>query len=326
MRTPVLLSLAAALAAPVLALPLFAHGQDFTPTGDRILSDPTYLPLQGQVYGQTDYGYSQTNGHLFDSTGAQIAGTRNTLNTFGQRLEYGITDALSVRAGLSYGFGTDRRATPADTTSNDRNGFENPTFGATYRLLDQRSHPISFDVFGDWAPDVFPSKSASPSQDGTVASGGPEADFGFALGRETRMFTIQGAFTDRYVGGTSTLNRTSGISTGAPSYWVPVLGVQTQTRFTHRLSANLGYAYNFQSRSIAVQPTIGAAYTNQIGDIQSLNVSLNYHFVPNRLVGSLGYVHTFYDNRNQIYDDPTSDLLQTRTGDAMNVTLRYLFR
>lgn len=321
MRNLVCLSIAAALAVPVLA-----HGQDFTPTGDRILSDPTYLPLKGQVYGQTDYGYSQTNGHLFDPTGAETAGIRNTLNIFDQKLAYGITDALSVRAGFSYGFGTDRRATPTDTTSNNRNGLENPTIGATYRVLDQRSHPISFDVFGDYAPDVFPSKSASLSQDGTVATGGPEADFGFAVGRETRMFTIQGAFTDRYVGGTSTFNRTSGLSNTAPSFWVPVLGVQTQTRFTPRLSANLGYAYNFQSRSVAVQPVNGPSYTNQIGDTQTVNVSLNYHLIPNRLVGSVGYQHTFYGNRNQIYADPTSDLLQTRTGDAMNVSLRYLFR
>src|SRR5436853_420656 len=92
------------------AAPACVSAQDFTPTGDRIISDPTYLPLKGQAYGETGYGYAETDGSLFDATGANTANTSNTLNDVTQRLAYGVTDALSVRAAISYGWGSDHRA------------------------------------------------------------------------------------------------------------------------------------------------------------------------------------------------------------------------
>src|SRR5665213_2116032 len=177
-RCIVCLSLAAAITAPLLA-----YAQDLTPIGDRILSDPTYLPLQGQIFGQSSYDYERTNGNIFDATGAQTASTRNTTNTFRQGFAYGITDALSVNASMAYAFGDDRRVNLiTGSAESNHSGFEDPSFGATYRLLDQRTHPLSFDIFGDWSPDALQSRNAAPSQDATVARGGSEADVGFALG------------------------------------------------------------------------------------------------------------------------------------------------
>jgi hypothetical protein len=49
-RSVIGLSLAATLMAP-----LAAAAQDFTPISDRILSDPLFLPLRGQFYGETSY-------------------------------------------------------------------------------------------------------------------------------------------------------------------------------------------------------------------------------------------------------------------------------
>lgn len=321
MRSIVCLSLAAAV-----AVPLYAHAQEFTPTGDRILSDPTYLPLHGQIYGQSGYSYERTNGAIFDSTGAYIASTRNTLNAFGQDFAYGITDALSVNLGIAYGFGTASNASSTTVNATNREGFENPTFGATYRVLDQRTHPLSFDIFGDYSPDAIASRSASPTQDGAVARGGGEGDFGFALGRETHAFTIRGAFTDRYLGGSSTLNSTTGTSTDTASYWVQSLSVQTQARFTPRLSANVAYAYNFQGSPNVVDTGSGVVFADHIGNNQDINASLNYHIIPNRLVGSVGYQHTFYNDKNEIFADPVDDILQTRSGNTYSATLRYVFR
>src|SRR4051794_18093800 len=110
----------------VAAAPACALAQDSTPTADRIISDPTYLPLKGQVYGETGYGYAETDGSLFDGAGANTATTSNNLNDLTQRLAYGITDALSVRASIGYGWGSDHRATALGTTDADRDGFENP--------------------------------------------------------------------------------------------------------------------------------------------------------------------------------------------------------
>ncbi len=321
MRSIVCLSLAAAV-----AVPLYARAQDFTPTGDRILSDPTYLPLQGQIYGQSGYSHERTNGAAFDSTGAHIASTRNTLNAFDQHFAYGVTDALSVNLGIAYGFGTNTNANSTTVNSTNREGFEDPTFGATYRVLDQRTHPVSFDIFGDFSPDAIASRSASPTQDGTVARGGGEGDFGFALGRETHVFTIRGAFTDKYLGGASTLNANTAAPIDTASYWVQSLSLQTQTRFTPRLSANVAYAYNFQGSPNVANTGTGVVFADHIGNNQDINASLNYHIIPNRLVGSVGYRHTFYIDRNEIFADPADDILQTRSGNTYSATLRYVFR
>ena len=49
----------AALLASALPTPLLA--QDLTPTGERILSDPTYLPYQAQVYGASSFQFTTFN-------------------------------------------------------------------------------------------------------------------------------------------------------------------------------------------------------------------------------------------------------------------------
>jgi hypothetical protein len=320
LRSMLCLSVAAAV-----AVPLYAQAQEFTPIGDRILSDPTYLPLQGQIYGQSGYDYQRINSAFFDSTGAETAAGRNNLNTFHQSFAYGISDALSVNFGIAYGFGSDTNTKSTTVTSTNRNGFEDPTFGLTYRVFDQRTHPLGLDIFGDYSPDVIASRAASPTQDATIARGGPEADFGIALGRETRAFTVRGAFTGRYFGASSTQESLSGATMDTASYWVPSLSVQTQTRFSPRLSANVGFEYNFQGSPSVTDTGSGVTHINKIGDTQDVNVSLNYHIIPNRLVGSVGYQHTFFDDRNEIFADPTDNTLLTRSGNTYSATLRYVF-
>jgi hypothetical protein len=67
-------------------------------------------------------------------------------------------------------------------------------------------------------------------------------------------------------------------------------------------------------------------FTNHIGNTQELDTALNYHVIPNRLVASVGYQHTFYDGRSELFADPTDDVLQTRSGNTYRATLRYVFR
>ena len=49
------------LAAATFFVPFAAHAMDYSLASDRILSDPLYLPLQGQIVG---------NGKGLQSTGA----------------------------------------------------------------------------------------------------------------------------------------------------------------------------------------------------------------------------------------------------------------
>lgn len=312
--------------AAAVVMPLCAQAQDWTPSGERILSDPTYLPLQGQFFGDTAYGYERGDGDIFDATGAHAATTRHTQNTIRQNFAYGLTDALSLNLGIGYGFAGHNRVESANgLTTNDQSGWEDPTLGATYRLLDQRNHPVSLDIMGEYSPDVFQSRNATPSRDGTLARGGSETDLGVGLGRETRIFTIRGVFFDKYFGASSTFNPNSGGTAQTASYWVPSVGVQTQTRFTNRLSANVGADYNFNG-SPRVVSAAGAPHIAQLGDYQTVNVSLNYHFIPNRLVGSVNYHHTFQDRTDEVFADPTLDFSRERSSDGVGAELRYVFK
>jgi hypothetical protein len=322
-RSVIGLSLAIATAAPLSAL-----AQDWTPISDRILSDPTFLPLQGQFYGETSYGYAQTNNGIFQESGANLDHVRHTLNTIRQTFSYGITDRLSVNVTEAYGFsGQDRVTSPSGVTSTGVSGFDDPSFGLTYRVLDQRTGPSSLDIFGDYAPDAFSSHGASPTQDASVAAGGPTADFGLALGRETRFFTIRGSFTATYSGSSTSTNVLTAGTTNTASYWIPTLGVQTQARFTDRLSANLNANYNFEGSPLVTNNVNGVQHVVNIGDNENVNVSLNYHFIPNKLVGSVNYGHTFYSHTDLTYAaDPSFDVYRSGSNNTVGVALRYVFK
>ncbi|MGI8841451.1 MAG: hypothetical protein ACR2F8_11825 [Caulobacteraceae bacterium] len=320
-RSIVYISLAAAV-----ALPFCAQAQDFTPIGDRILSDPTYLPLQGQFFGDTNYGYERGDGDIFDASGAQTAATRHTQNLVHQNFAYGVTDALSLNVGIGYGFSDHNRVvTENGTNTTSQSGWEDPTLGATYRLLDQRNHPVSLDIMGEYSPDAFESRDATPTRDGTIARGGSEVDLGVGLGRETKIFTIRGVFFDKYFGTSTTYNPTLGVTADTDSFWVPSVGVQTQSRFTDRLSANVGADYNFNG-SPRVVSAAGVAHTAKLGDYQTVNVALNYHFIPNRLVGSVNYHHTFNDRTDEVFADPALDFSRDRSSDGVGAELRYVFK
>lgn len=314
--------------AATLAIPAVVAAQDFTPISDRILSDPTYLPLKGEFYGESSYSHVEANSQDFDYTGANTATGHRTLNTLRQTFAFGITDMLSVHIGEGYGFsGRDRSTTASGVTTTDVSGWQDPTFGLTYRVLDQRTNPASLDVFADYSPDAFSSNTGGPGLNRSVARGGPSAGFGLALGHETRVFTIRGAVTATYYGSSATNNSITAGTVGATSYWVPTLGIQTQTRFTNRLSANVGAEYNFEGSPVVTNNVSGLQHVDKIGDNQSINASLNYHFIPNKLVGSFTYGHTFYDHTNNTYPvDPTFDTYRSQSSDTFGVAFKYVFK
>ena len=102
-------------------------------------------------------------------------------------------------------------------------GWEDPSIGLTYRLVDQKDQPFILDFLGHYSPDAFSSRAAINGEDATVARGGDEADFGLAIARETRFFTIRGSVTAyllRYLDGTDKFARNRGIATTG-SYWAP---------------------------------------------------------------------------------------------------------
>ena len=170
-------------------------------------------------------------------------------------------------------------------------------------------------------------RRTSSTHRSSVTGGGPSADFGLAIGRETRAFTIRGSVTATYLGRSNLYNPVDGYTTAVAAYWTPSLGIQTQTRLTNRLSLNVDGSYTFNGTPAESNNYTGVPHTADLGDYQTISTALNYQFVPNRLVGSIVYSHTFYDQTNYIFpSDPTLDSSRARSQNSLGVALRYAFR
>jgi hypothetical protein len=314
------LPLAAALASPV---PLLA--QDWTPVGDRILSDPTYLPLQGQLYGDSAYQFGSVSTNVF-AGGTQTSSSHATTNALSQYFAYGVTNQLSVNVSDAYDW-SHTFVAPAAASDFDRNanGFQDPTFGLTYRLLDQRAQPLDVDLAASYSPDFIGARSASALENGNEARAGDQLNLRLAVGRETRFMTIQGYFDETHDGEAKVVNALGEDSTTS-GFWQPKVGLATQTRFTDRLSLNVGGEYDFPADYAGLDPAGVGTFTNR-GDFGNVSASLNYHFIPNRLVGSVVYSHTFYSPTSVSYlADPADDYNVQHSGDAIGAEVRYVFR
>jgi hypothetical protein len=315
--------------AATLTIPLAVAAADFTPITDRILSDPTFLPLKGQFYGESSYDYSDGNSQNFKASGANLSSTRRTLDTIRQTFEYGVTDRLSINVSEAYGFsGSSRVTTPAAVAFSNASGWDDPTIGLTYRLIDQKEQPFLLDFLTHYSPDAFSSKASIDGEDATIARGGAEADFGLAIARETRFFTIRGSVTATYYGTSSELTASParGVATTG-AYWAPSLGVQTQARLTDRLSANVNATYTFNGDPNVRNDVPDLFHRENIGNTANVGVSLNYHLIPNKLVGSVNYNHTFADHTDLDYpQDPVLDSYHWGSTNDVGVSLRYVFQ
>lgn len=314
-----------AAAVALLPAPLFA--QDLTPTGARILSDPTYLPLAGQLFGDSAYSYDTPRLREYDPAGTEIYSRHGGENIVTQTFEYGVTNDLSLLLSDDYSW------THADTTLGggtqnhlNSNGFQDPTFGVIFRAIDQRAHPFSLDFTGAYSPDIISAQGATASSDGSIARGGDMVDLRGALGRETRALTLQAYVDGRHFGGETSSNGVGGQTTSS-AYWQTTLGLASQTRFTDRLSLNLGAAYSMVDDYNRFNTATSVPSTVMPGDFTTVNLSLNYHLIPNRLVGSIDYGHTFYDHGDVDFPlTPANNYMTHRDEDAIGAQLRYVFR
>jgi hypothetical protein len=303
---------------------------DFTPEAQRIISDPMYLPLGGQIYGNTGYIYSSAGRDVFDATGAPLSTGNVTSNSFAQEFLYGVTDDVALRFDWGYVASRDasRHGIPTGFTETSSSGWTDPVFGATWRAIDQRAGgPLSLDLRFDYSPDAFPAKAANADDEGTVARGGQALDLGLTLGHETRDFTIAGLFDAQLLGRQKLLNQFNGDITHTDSRWNYTLGLATQTRITDAFSVNAGLGHTFNNDAFSINETTGVPHTTQPGDFTDINVSFNYHFVPNTVVGSIGYEHDFHgDSRNLYPTAPTANTeIRNHDADVFGVNLRYAF-
>lgn len=304
-----------------------AQALDTTPDTTRIISDPLFLPHDGQFYGATSWDWSSTSQDIFNALGAPDSRAQITGNSLNQDLQYGLTDDLALRFDWGYDWrNVSRHPVSGGLVTRSSSGWTDPSFGLTWRAIDQAGGgPFSLDLRADYSPDAFPAKAATSVDEGTIARGGQSLDVGATLGHQTRDFTIAGTFDAIYLDGRKVDNQNTGGFTATDALWNYRLGLATQTRFTDQLSLNAGVGHTFADRADVFNSSTGLTHVSTGADFTDLNVALNYHFVPNTVVGSIGYQHNFYDNtRNLFPTSPADDTaIRNKDEDVVGVTMRY---
>src|SRR5262249_19935107 len=230
---------------------------------------PMYLPLTGEIYGNTGYVYSDASRSVFDATGAPAATGNITSHAFTQELLYGVTDDIALRFDWGYVVSRDtsRHGIPTGFTENSSSGWTDPTFGATWRAIDQRDGgPVSLDLRFDYSPDAFPAKAANPDEEGTVARGGQALDLGLTLGHETRGSRLAGVFDAQWLGTEKVLNQNNDSINHTDSRWNYTLGLASQTRLNDLLSVNAGVGHTFNNDAFVFNETTGVPHIQKPGD------------------------------------------------------------
>jgi len=316
------------LAAAGAAISTQAFAQEMGSDSTRIISDPLYLPLAGQIYGESTYTYGSTSQDVFDATGTRTDTTDIHLNQLSQSILYGLTDDLAVSFDWAYDISRDATRHPvgASDVTRSSSGWTDPTFGLTYRVMDQRYSPLTLDLHASYSPDAFPAKSATSDEEGTVARGGQAIDFGATLGHEGPMFTVAAKFDAIWLGSRDVLNQNSGDISQTDSQWNYRFGLDSQTRFSDALSLNVGAGHTFTNTATVFNQTSGLEHFSSGGDVTDVNAALNYQIVPNTVVASLEYQHNFYQNtRNLFPTSPTdNNSVRNKDEDLVGVTMRYV--
>ena len=317
-----------ALAAACAAITTRAFAQDMESDSTRIISDPLYLPLAGQIYGESAYTYGSTSQDLFDSTGTRTDTTDIHLNQLSQEVLYGLTDDLAVSFDWAYDLSRDATRHPVGgvDVSRSSSGWTDPQFGLTYRVMDQRYSPLTLDLHAAYSPDAFPAKAATPDEEGTVARGGQAVDFGATFGHEGPVFTVAAKFDALWLDTRDVLNQNSGETTRTDSQWNYRFGLDTQTRFTDAISLNVGAGHTFTNTATVFNQTSGLEHFSHGGDVTDVSAALNYQIVPNAVVASLDYQHNFFQNtRNSFPASPAdNNSIRNKDEDLVGVTLRYV--
>lgn len=315
----------------LILLPLRANAFDLSPNVSRVVSDPSYLPKGGQLFGSTEYSSGNINFNTNDATGTQTSTTNSISDAVSQIFEFGLTDDFTLKVADAYQWPTST-STFADgsITITNSNGFVDPSFGIIWRVLDEQDHFFNWDLLGSYAPNFINAQSADPTQDGTVARGGDTATFGTALSYKGQDFTLYLEGTATYLNNRSILNPNNNITTDYNSSWQYNFYVLTQTRVTDKWSVNLGLTQVFiDSANGSFVANNGNLFTvnSQSGDVTSFTTALNLQFAPNRFVMSIIYIYDFYANGAFTnFTSPNNSTTTTDKGESVyGLEFRYVF-
>jgi hypothetical protein len=266
--------------------PLSASAIDFTPDTTRYLSDPSFLPLQGQISTVTTYSHATR-----DIDWQPVGGIVNehfsaNTNNYAQGVSYGITDQLSVSGSGSYSAETAHTTFaffPAEYTIVAKQ-FNNPAFDLTYRVVQQTESSVSIDLAASFAPPIV----------ANVPGAGSVTMF---VNRELRSLTIQGEIGANYAGSYKTGYTASGAPTSITSQSGYFFAAHSQLRVTPQWAINGGVTYSKYLHETVSSVAFGS-YVDTPGSSVTPYFAVAYQIVPNRVNVAVEYDHGFIGNDN----------------------------
>jgi hypothetical protein len=303
---------------PVAAVIALAAGQalavDWSADTTRILGDPAFLPLAGQVSGSFEYTYA---GNTYDFQNDRVNSWDKSSNAFLPALQYGLTDNVTLFGQFGwenlraqddfvyqrlvftrnpFGVGPLFRLVPTHQRDTYFSlGADNPVFGATWRAIDQRFAPVSVDLTASYEPDLFQARDAGSGNTGTVASGGQRGTIEAAVSREMAFLTVRGSATFGYNGRRDVLQDGGFFLDRLGAHPDYAAGVQTEARILPWLALNAGVnaqkSVQFGEQFSAIYGSYGE--TAKPGGSVSPYADLVVPLLDHRLVAELGYQHDF---------------------------------
>jgi hypothetical protein len=263
--------------------------------------------LARQFVGISEYFNEQNGGDTEDYLGANKYFFDSHAQIGYQLLAHGLTDCFSVGLSGSYiSFDADFRYPNGATKSlSDTGGII--SVGATYRVLDQNEFPFDVDFSA------------------VVRTGNAPLRANIAVGYKVKRFTIQGVL------GANQFN--DGSYTAQPEEvpaWIDATrryyaAIRTQTRVTNSFSFNVNLRYSAPASSVDAVKA-GIPYTIRFAETMGAGLSLNYHFIADKLVGQLGYNMQKAAKNHEQYADPVLNTTQEgRDDSSFSVGLLYAF-
>lgn len=292
--------------------PVAGHAFDWTPDTTRYLSDPSFLPDDGQVESLSQSEYANLN-----ETWKYLSTTKTEhhfelRSTVSQSFFYGVTDRLRLSGSADYSASRskDTYYGAQPTFESSHHGFSNPTFGVDYRAIDQRTAPVSVDGFVSYTPAV----NQNTAQSGTAE---------VAVSYEMRSATIYGYASAGYHAPSTTIDAFDGTIRSVNGGWGYTAGVDSQLRLTGRWAVNTGVSINTGTNQTDTDSGNNTAYLDRFDPTVNSYITLLVQIVPNRAVAGLRYQHDFIgdDHRSGSFNGTWTDQAE----DFYSVNLRLLF-
>jgi len=271
------------------AYPMSTWAFDFSPDNTPYLSDPSFLPRQGEVFLITTYDYTTREQDWQPAGGTINEHYSANANNYVQQAEYGVTSRLAVGATGSY-TDTNGRYTyssqPATEINTSR--FDNPTFDLIYRAVGQLESPVSIYIEGLFVPGIVDNAPRAYGANLFV-----NREFGISTSQGQIGLTIQGELGTLYNDCYTSTDPISGSTSDVTGRWSYFFAARSQLRLTSHWALDSGFVYS-RDLAYSVVPSV-VTDTSFVAPeaIVAPYVDVAFDIVPRRLSLTFEYDHDF---------------------------------